>query len=192
MEKNLSHYVKVYHDHISKEAREDIVDYLNNMNEEDWIQHTYYDPNTKVSSAEAGDKELDVTTFIPPVMHNYVMERVWHGYNQYLTDLNFRWYGSWQAYSSIRYNRYKETRIMKAHCDHIHTLFDGDRKGVPTMTALGLLNDEFEGGEFVLFEEGPVEFKAGDLMIFPSNFLFPHRVDPVTSGTRYSFVAWAW
>ena len=30
--------------------------------------------------------------------------------------------------------------------------------------------------------------KAGDLYIFPSTFVFPHRAMPVKSGTKYSLV----
>ena len=81
---------------------------------------------------------------------------------------------------------------MHEHCDHIHSLFDGNRKGIPTLSILGLLNDNFEGGEFVMFGDTTIEFKKGDLLLFPSNFLFPHRVDPVKKGTRYSFISWSW
>jgi len=192
MEKNLTHYVKIYNNHFSKEACKDIVNYMNNMKEDEWTQHTYYDAVTKTSTAISGEKELDVTNIIDPVMHEYVMTRLWDGYYQYLTDLKLPWFGQWQAFSSARYNRYKENRVMNPHCDHIHTLFDGEQKGVPIMTALGIFNDDYEGGNFVLFEEDIIELKEGDIIIFPSNFLYPHRVDAVTSGTRYSCVAWAW
>ena len=37
-----------------------------------------------------------------------------------------------------------------------------------------------------------IEFKKGDLILFPSNFLFPHRIDPVKKGTRYSYISWVW
>jgi hypothetical protein len=30
--------------------------------------------------------------------------------------------------------------------------------------------------------------KAGDLFVFPSNFMYPHRAMPVNSGTKYSIV----
>ena len=43
-----------------------------------------------------------------------------------------------------------------------------------------------------MFTDTPVEIGKGDLLIFPSNFLYPHRVDPVTKGVRYSYVSWAW
>ena len=55
------------------------------------------------------------------------------------------------------------------------------------------LNDDFEGGEFLMFnEEKEIKFKAGDIMIFPSVFLYPHRVAPVTKGIRDAFVSWVW
>lgn len=92
----------------------------------------------------------------------------------------------------IRFNRYEVGQNMKKHCDHIHTVFDGDRKGIPTLTVLGLLNDDFEGGDFLMFDGKKIELSAGDIIIFPSNFLYPHEVTTVIKGTRYSFVSWAY
>ena len=54
------------------------------------------------------------------------------------------------------------------------------------------LNDNYEGGEFIMFDNHEIKFKQGDLIIFPSNFLYPHKVEPVIKGTRYSFVSWVW
>ena len=31
---------------------------------------------------------------------------------------------------------------------------------------------------------------VGDLIMFPSNFLYPHQVSPIKKGIRYSVVAW--
>lgn len=92
----------------------------------------------------------------------------------------------------IRFNRYEVGQNMKKHCDHIHTAFDGERKGIPTLTILGLLNDDFEGGDFLMFDGKKIELSAGDIIIFPSNFLYPHEVTSVTKGTRYSFVSWTY
>jgi hypothetical protein len=33
---------------------------------------------------------------------------------------------------------------------------------------------------------------TGDVIIFPSTFLYPHKVNEVKKGIRYSFVSWAW
>jgi len=80
---------------------------------------------------------------------------------------------------------------MQNHCDHISSLFD-DGRGIPILSIIGLLNDDYEGGDFIMFDDKKIETKKGDLMIFPSNFLYPHEITPVTKGVRYSFVSWAW
>lgn len=53
------------------------------------------------------------------------------------------------------------------------------------------LNDDYEGGEFAFFDrELTYKLKKGSCIMFPSNFMYPHEVMPVTSGTRYSIVTW--
>jgi predicted 2-oxoglutarate/Fe(II)-dependent dioxygenase YbiX len=71
-------------------------------------------------------------------------------------------------------------------------MFDGNRKGIPTLSILGAINDDYEGGELIFWESEKIVLKAGSIMIFPSNFMYPHKVLPVTKGTRYSYVSWAW
>ena len=102
------------------------------------------------------------------------------------------WHSGWAGYSSVRYNRYSQDRKMAEHCDHIHSLFEGKRKGIPILSCLGVLNDDYEGGEFVMFEDFEIKLEQGDLLIFPSNFLYPHRVEPVKNGVRYSYISWTW
>ena len=66
------------------------------------------------------------------------------------------------------------------------------------LTVIINLNSDYEGGEFVFFnpltrnKEGVKEekLKEGSVLIFPSNFLFPHSIKPITKGTRYSLVCW--
>jgi predicted 2-oxoglutarate/Fe(II)-dependent dioxygenase YbiX len=81
---------------------------------------------------------------------------------------------------------------MAKHCDHIHDIFDGEKKGIPILSCLGALNDNYKGGEFILFDNKQVELKAGELLIFPSNFMYPHEIKPVTKGTRYSYISWVY
>ena len=57
------------------------------------------------------------------------------------------------------------------------------------MSVLGVLNDDYEGGEFVLIDE-KIDLSKGDIIIFPSNFMYPHKVEPVTKGIRYSYISW--
>ena len=43
-----------------------------------------------------------------------------------------------------------------------------------------------------MFDDTEIHLEVGDLLIFPSNFLYPHKVNMVTEGTRHSFVSWVW
>jgi len=53
------------------------------------------------------------------------------------------------------------------------------------------VNDDYEGGEWSFFGGAHTQrLNAGDAILFPSNFLFPHSIRPVVSGLRYSVVTW--
>lgn len=53
------------------------------------------------------------------------------------------------------------------------------------------LNDDYEGGEFAFFDKKvKYKLKKGSAILFPSNFMFPHQILPVTKGTRYSIITW--
>jgi len=43
-----------------------------------------------------------------------------------------------------------------------------------------------------MFKDKEIKFKKGELVIFPSNFLYPHEVKLVTKGTRYTYVSWVY
>ena len=74
----------------------------------------------------------------------------------------------------------------------LNGLVDGEKKGIPVLSIIGILNDDYEGGELIMFEDEKIDTKKGDLLIFPSNFLYPHEIAPVTEGVRYSYVSWVW
>ena len=57
------------------------------------------------------------------------------------------------------------------------------------------LNDDYEGGDLVFTNQKEKEIKRlklgkGSIVFFPSNFMYPHGIQPITKGTRYSIVAW--
>src|SRR5690606_31761239 len=65
-------------------------------------------------------------------------------------------------------------------------------KRVPRELAFSFsLNDDFEGGEWSFFCGGKLLAPAkGSVVVFPSNFMFPHEILPVRRGVRYSVVTW--
>lgn len=53
------------------------------------------------------------------------------------------------------------------------------------------MNDEYEGGGWSFFDgQYKLNPKIGSAIMFPSNFMFPHAILPVTSGTRYAMITW--
>lgn len=189
MSMNVKDYLKVYDNFLDAKTCKNVVKKIKNI---DWHMHSFY--TAKDDAYVSYDKELSIAySSIPEAAE--INKKVWFAIEQYvLKDHSYmaEWFGGWNGYSQIRFNRYKKNTQMKLHCDHIHSMFDGNRKGVPVLSILGALNDDYEGGELVFWESERIELKAGQLMIFPSNFMYPHRVDEVTKGTRYSFVSWTW
>jgi predicted 2-oxoglutarate/Fe(II)-dependent dioxygenase YbiX len=57
------------------------------------------------------------------------------------------------------------------------------------VSLVGYPNDNYEGGELEFrLQKLKVKPRAGDLFVFPSNFIYPHKSLPVISGTKYSIV----
>jgi predicted 2-oxoglutarate/Fe(II)-dependent dioxygenase YbiX len=59
-----------------------------------------------------------------------------------------------------------------------------------------LLNNDYEGGDLIFNntkynDEYKIKTQPGRLIVWPSNFLFPHKVEEVTKGKRYSIVGWS-
>ena len=57
------------------------------------------------------------------------------------------------------------------------------------------LNEEYEGGDLIFTDQKKVEVKRiklgkGSIVFFPSNFMYPHSITPITKGVRYSIVSW--
>jgi len=75
----------------------------------------------------------------------------------------------------------------EAHVDTFHMHGNETRK----LTALAILNDDFEGGKFFIMnshEKIYLPQEKGDIIVFPSFMV--HGVEPVTKGKRYTVVTW--
>ena len=86
--------------------------------------------------------------------------------------------------------KYENSGFYKPHTDHC--------SGSPrTLSVVLFLNNDYEGGELVFksldYQKDilTVDVKPNRGIIFPSNFMFPHTVKPVSKGTRYAVVSWA-
>jgi predicted 2-oxoglutarate/Fe(II)-dependent dioxygenase YbiX len=80
--------------------------------------------------------------------------------------------------------RYETGQFYTQHTDS----FKGRPRAVSCSFAL---NDDYEGGEFGFFDrEMVIKAPKGAAVLFPSNFMYPHEIMPVTNGTRYSIITW--
>lgn len=186
MDRRLENYIKTYSS-IPEELCDLTVKELENTK---WNRHNFY--NSIKDEYYSNPQEPEYSYDALSTTKN-LMDIIWKQIEHYIIkDFNFPWWNSWQGFNIIKFNRYTKDSLMTEHCDHIHDMFDGTRKGIPILSVVGLLNSNFEGGEFVLLEDYKINLKKGDVIIFPSSFLYPHRVNEVTSGTRYSFASWVW
>ena len=192
MKKNLDFYVKKIPNFLDKKFCNDVIFKIENLN---WQPHmfNYFDFETNKFKEKnvSGEQELDIVN-INSEFSEIIMKKLWFEIDNYIKYYNFKWFNGWQGYSNISFNRYEKNKKMAEHCDHIQSIFDGNIKGVPILSMLGILNDNYKGGEFIMFENKIIKLKQGDLLIFPSNFLFPHKVEPVLKGIRYSYISWVY
>jgi len=182
----LENYVKITSP-IPKKLCKKIITVLKNSN---WKEHTfnYHDGSVNKKRDTQPCKSLHDNSKhsqeLMALLHNEI--------GNYIDTINSPYFTGWNGYTTLKYNKYYKGTLMEKHWDNIHTMFDGTIKGIPTLSIIGLLNNDFKGGEIEMFENTKIKLKAGEILIFPSNFLYPHMVCPVTKGTRHSFVSWVY
>jgi hypothetical protein len=85
----------------------------------------------------------------------------------------------WEAMNFVKYG---PGQHFQEHTDHGYSY-----NCVVSLVAYP--NDDYVGGELEFRLQGlKVKPRAGDLFIFPSNYMYPHKSLPVESGTKHSIV----
>lgn len=80
--------------------------------------------------------------------------------------------------------KYDEGQFYKQHTDSF-------KEQQRSLSCSIQLNEDYEGGEFAFFDrEIMIRGKKGSVIVFPSNFMYPHEIMPVIKGTRYSIITW--
>lgn len=156
---------------------------ISNLDHSKWQSHEWADLYAKKYDSN-NTRELDVqqsTREDNQILLPYMVKAV----ENYQPNLITR-------FSLIRFNRYAQGQIMREHFDHIYTLFDGREKGIPVLSLILNLNDNYEGADLLFWDDYRISLGLGDIVIFPSIFLFPHKVSETIKGHRYSAVSWAW
>ena len=186
--KTIEDYIYV-ENHIPVEICESLVD---ECNKKEWKKHAWNNYGTGDDISEP-TKELDVmactqeqqnkiTPCLKEALENYQVKYSWPGEKTQPPWLS--------KFSPIRFNKYEVGNTMRVHYDNIHSIFDGKMKGIPIISIVGNLNEDYEGAEFMLRDK-EIKLKTGDILLFPSGIVYPHTVKETKKGIRYSFVSWA-
>ena len=179
----VSNYIYYYPSVLGETACDNVIAHYNKNTFKGWKTSTF-----STTNAVTGTSKVDMKEFwIKPEMFGY--KTIQKGFDiavsDYITENNKI---KIQEYTHFRINCYETGGFMKEHIDNIHHSH-GQKQGYPHLTSLIFLNDDYEGGEFVLCGE-PLDKDKGSAVVFPSNFMFPHEVKKVTSGIRYSIMTW--
>ena len=171
-----------------------LCDYIvDEIEKKEWRPHSWYN-NVQGTFGSEETKELDVQNITAEHQQLLTPFMISAGAS-YNAKYHFECERTMQImnkFSAIRFNRYSPGQIMRAHHDHIASLFSGDERGIPVLSFILNLNDDYEGADLYFWEDYKVPLGKGDIIMFPSLFLFPHGVTEATRGRRFSAVSWGW
>lgn len=122
-----------------------------------------------------------------PNIRKNLDDRIYRVVSECLKDyiqLHYTFRSNIESDSGYSLLRYKKGQFIKTH-------IDASSRSARELSLSINLNQDYTGGEFSFFN-GELNFnlKKGDIIIFPSNFMYPHEVLPVLSGIRYSIITW--
>jgi hypothetical protein len=189
--KNLDYGIHLYKNAISKEDCKKIIDDLEN-------EISLGIRGIQWSGAQVNDKENvdyvrncvdlkykkeDLGNYIP---ENEVLKKchdiVEVGLDKCLRHYESLWHLKMQYKEAFNFVKYLPGKYFKIHGDHgpFYTC---------TVSAVVYLNDDYEGGEIEFIRQGlVVKPEVGDIVMFPSNFVYEHASLEVRSGIKYSVV----
>ena len=198
MDRSLEHYIFHKQNFLSDEFCKKAIVGLSDARWEkhDWDNVWADDGTEHIPLYRSGENEPkvfysgNVSGRVP--LNKTILDKIHPVLSEYMDYLNFEWFKGWSGYTSLKFLEYSHNERMAYHCDHIRSMFDGEKKGIPILTVIGTLNEDYDGGELVMFDNKEIILGEGDLIIFPSVFLYPHKINPIKKGKRYSYASWVW
>lgn len=102
-----------------------------------------------------------------------------------IDDYALSWGIEINHYEPLNFVKYSyPNTYFKLHIDH-------SPHNARTVSAVAYLNDDYEGGElwFPSLDDLIIKPKTGDIVVFPSTYMYRHESKQITSGTKYSVAA---
>jgi predicted 2-oxoglutarate/Fe(II)-dependent dioxygenase YbiX len=182
--KNISDYVLVLEDIVTPSLCDALLDEYANSNE--WLQSgvkggIMKDVRSATTILISLDQTIAINEKVRRKLDKYVYTSAGLAINKYNEKFSFAYIEQDSGYELLRY---ETGQFYTEHTDSF--------KDIPRAVSCSFaLNDDYEGGEFSFFQrELKIKAPKGAAIMFPSNFMYPHEILPVTKGTRYSIVTW--
>jgi PKHD-type hydroxylase len=134
------------------------------------------------------DGEIDPAARITDIYWEELLSPIGCVVQAYIVEANKNWNYDIRRLEKIQMSQYEIGGHYNWHMDSKVPINDEQRK----LSISILLNENFEGGGLEIEsnkDENVLKYQ-GDIVVFPS--FLQHRVLPVTDGTRYSAVSWAY
>ena len=146
---NLKDHIFEY-DLLSDQECDQIVSLLDSR---EWGEFSWYqdfeqvdiDKNSNMKSTVTAPEAVDI---IQPHVNDELFSAFHEKYNYYDIEDDQTGGSFWEACSGIKFNKYDVGDYLSPHYDHIRDFFQGQFRGIPVTSVVGVLNDDFEGGEF--------------------------------------------
>jgi Rps23 Pro-64 3,4-dihydroxylase Tpa1-like proline 4-hydroxylase len=186
----LSDYIVVIRGIISKEMCQQVIDLYKNNSKWDWALTTggLDLDRRKVKQVRISDPAVLQQGSQYEEMDSEIFKVMSKAKDMYVETLEKKrgiaHLPSISSDEGYQFLHYSEGYYFKEHCDN-----SGGMSRILTCTLN--ISDDHDGGLFrFLRGEFDVRLNAGDAVLFPSNFLFPHEVTEITRGERHAIVTW--
>jgi len=198
MKTNIKDYIKIFNNKFFSKQRCQLI--INSLDISKNTIHTFYNEKTNQKEEKGHDPQVSllkdkkirpIGKLIKDQWFKIITEYILNWLNK---EEKIDWYEGWSGYTFPKFIEYNKGTLMTNHCDHIHDIFskNGQIGGIPTLSIITALNDNYSGGEMIMCEKYKYRLKTGETVVFPSNFLYPHKIKKITKGTRHSMVSWVY
>tara|TARA_R100000329_G_scaffold119587_1_gene98575 strand:- start:1126 stop:1677 length:552 start_codon:yes stop_codon:yes gene_type:complete len=177
-------YIQVHDNCINIKTLCNFLKFINTINFERATVGGKNHVNTKIRNTHSYGLTTTNESLSDVHWHNYLLKflnKAFLNYASTIDEVQIR------CFEPLQLLKYEKGGFYRKHVDHF--------TDIPrTLSFIYFLNNDYEGGELI-FKLGTgdikIENKPNRLVIWPSNYLYPHEVTTVTKGTRYSLVTWA-
>ena len=160
-----------------------------------WEKHSWYDyKKDNIISSQTKEAETVLSTAKQfEQITKYLVEALIN-YQKKYSIKGDKTEGKWiNKITPIKFVRYAVGTHMHQHYDHIQSIFDGQLKGIPIISIVGLLNDNYKGSllKFPRQNFDNKDIPKGWSMVWPSTVTHPHETTPLKKGTKYTLSSWS-